>query len=78
VKTLHRSVTKLKIYSVFNKALLDTFKIKVNVMADQLKLCCVVFVELAIKENVSCNPEHDEVEDFGDFTSRVYIERFSM
>ena len=33
--------------------LLDSFKLKVNVMADQLKLCCVVFHELAIKENVS-------------------------
>ena len=32
LKTLHRNVTK---------ALLDTFKIKVNVMADHLKLCCV-------------------------------------
>jgi len=29
-------------------------------MADQLKLCCVIFDELAIKENVSYNPE-DEV-----------------
>jgi len=64
--------------------LLDTFKIKVNPMADQLKLCCVVFDELAIKENVSYNPEHDKVEDFGDvgkfkyFASRcVYVERFS-
>ena len=35
-------------------------------MADQLKLCCVVFDELAIKENVSYNTEHDEVDDFGD------------
>ena len=60
MKTLHKSATKLKIYPGFNKALLDTFKIKVNVMADQLKLCCVVFDELAIKENVSYNPEHDE------------------
>ena len=42
VKTLQGSVTKLKIYPGFNKALLDTFKIKVNVMADQLKLCCVI------------------------------------
>ena len=35
-------------------------------MTDQLKVCCVVLDELAIKENVSYNPEHDEVEDFGD------------
>ena len=35
-------------------------------MADQLKLCSIVIDELAIKENVSYNPEHDEVEDFGD------------
>jgi len=35
-------------------------------MADQLKLCCVLLDELAIKENVSYNPEYDEVEDFGD------------
>ena len=76
---------KFQIYPGFNKALLDTFKLKVNVMADQLKLCCVVLDELAIKENVSYNPEHDEVEDFGDsgkfkcLSSRcVYIERFSM
>jgi len=54
VKTLHRSVTKLQIYPSFNKALLDTFKLKVNVMTDQLKLCCVLLRELAIKENVSC------------------------
>ena len=27
VKTLHRSVTKLKIYPCFNKALLDTLKL---------------------------------------------------
>jgi len=54
-------------------------------MADQLKLCCVAFDELAIKENVSYNPEHDEVEDFGDggkfkyFSSHcVYVERFGM
>ena len=66
MKTLQGSVTKLKIYPGFNKALLDTFKIKVNVMADQLKLCCVVLDELAIKENVSYNPEHDEVEYVGD------------
>ena len=66
-----------------HKALLDTFK--VNVMADQLKLCCVVLDELEIKENVSSNPEHDEVEDFGDagklkyFANRcVYVGRFSM
>jgi len=52
---------KFQIYPGFNKALLDTFKLKVNVMADQLKLCCVVLDELAIKENVSCSPEHDEV-----------------
>ena len=42
---------KLKIYPGFYKALLDTFKI--NVMADQLRLGCVVFDDLAIKENVS-------------------------
>jgi len=63
VKTTHRSVTKLKIYPGFNKALLDTFKIKVNVKVDQSKLCCIVFEELAIKLNVACNPEHDEVQD---------------
>jgi hypothetical protein len=57
---------KFQIYPGFNKALLDTFKLKVNVMADQLKLCCVVLDELAIKENVPYNPEHYEVEDFGD------------
>jgi len=62
-KILHRSVTKLKIYLGFNKILLDTSKIKVSVMADQLKICCVDFDELAIKENVSFNPEHDVVED---------------
>ena len=55
-------VTKLNIYPGFNKALLDTFKIKVNVMSDQTKYCCVVFEELVIKENVSFSPEHDEVE----------------
>jgi len=65
--------------------LLDIFKIKVTITADQLKLCCVVFDELAIKENVSYNPEYDEVEYFGDvgkfnyFVSRcVYVERLSM
>jgi len=61
---------KLKIYPGFNKALLDTFKI--NVIADQSKLYCVVFDELSVKEHVSYNPQHDEVEDFGD------VERFSM
>jgi len=35
-------------------------------MADQLKLCCVVLDELAVKEHVSYNPELDEVEDVGD------------
>jgi len=35
-------------------------------MANQLKLCCVVLDELAIKENVSYNPEPDEVEKSGD------------
>jgi len=65
VKTLHRNVT---IYPGFNKALLDTFKLNVNVMPDQLKLCCVVFDELAINENVSYNPEHDRVADFGLFS----------
>jgi len=72
VKTLHRSLTKLEIYPGFNEALLDAFKLKVNVMADQLKLCCVVLDELAIK-------------DFGDagnflyFASHcVYVERLSM
>ena len=84
MKTLHRSVTKLQIYPGLNRALLDTFKIKVNVMADQLKLCCVVFDELAIKENVSYNTEHGEVDDFGDvgkfkyFANPLYVERFSM
>jgi len=85
VKILHRSVTKLKIYPGFNKALLDTIKIKANVMADQMKFWCIVFNELAIKENISYNPEHDEVEDFGDvgnvlyFASHcVYVETFSM
>ena len=66
MKILHRSVTKLQIFSGFSKALLDTFKLKVSVMADQLKLCCVLLDELAIKENGSNNPEYDEVEDFGD------------
>jgi len=55
VKTPHRSVTTLQIYPGFNEALLHTFKLKVNVMANQLKLCCVVLDELAIKENVSYN-----------------------
>ena len=64
MKTLQRSVTKLKIYPGFNKALLDTFKIKVTVMADQLKLCCVIFDELAIK---------DEVEEFGDVGKYKYL-----
>ena len=54
------STSTFQIFPGFNKALLDTFKIKVTVMADQLKLCCVIFDELAIKENVSYNPE-DEV-----------------
>jgi len=44
---------KLQIYPDFNKALLDTFKLKVNIVADQLKLCCIVLDELARKENVS-------------------------
>jgi len=54
-------------------------------MAGQLKLCRVVFDELAIKENVPYNPERDEAEKFGDagkfkhFASRcIYVERFSM
>jgi len=47
------------------KHVLDTFKIKVNIMADQSKLCDIIFDELAIKENVTYNPEHDEVKDFG-------------
>ena len=34
-------------------------------MENQLKLCCVLLGELAIIENVSYNPEYDEVEDFG-------------
>ena len=53
--------------------MLDTFKLKVNVMADQLKLCCVILDELAIKENVAYNPEHDEVEDFGDAGKLQYF-----
>jgi len=70
---------------VWIKLFLETFKIKVNVMAHKLKLCCVVFDELAIKENVSYNPESDEVIDFRDvgkfkyFASRcVYVERLSL
>ena len=42
-------------------------------MADQLKLCCVVFDELAIKDNVSYNPEYDEVEDFEDVGKFTYL-----
>ena len=29
----------------------------------KLKLCCILFDELAIKENVSYNLEHDDVEN---------------
>jgi len=57
---------------LFNKPLLDIFKIKVNVMADQSKLCYVVFDELAIKDNVTNNPGHDEVEDCGDIRKFTY------
>jgi len=65
---LHRDVTKLKMYPRFNKALLDIVKIKVNLMADQSKLCCAIFDELAIKEtNMSYNLEHDEVKGLNDF-----------
>jgi hypothetical protein len=58
VKTLHRSVMKLKSYPGFNKSLLDPYKIKVNVMADHSKLWSFCN-ELVIKENVSYNPERD-------------------
>jgi len=46
----------------FTETSLDTFKITVIVMADLSNLCCVVFYELSITENMSYNPQHDEVE----------------
>lgn len=75
VKTLRRSVKKLKIYPGFNRNLLNTFKVKVNSMSPESKLCCIVFDEMSLKEGVSYNSERDEVEGLEDFG---YIGRSSF
>jgi len=47
-------------------------------MADQSKLCCVIFDEPVIKANVSYNPERVEVEYLGDVGKSKYLTNNSV
>ena len=67
VRTLRKSLQNIHIYPGFSAELLDAFRVKVQGMSSQDKLCAVVFEEMGIKEHVYYNPERDLVEGYEDY-----------
>ncbi|ELU15399.1 hypothetical protein CAPTEDRAFT_203340 [Capitella teleta] len=66
-KTLMRRVERLDIYPGFCENFLNLFKIRVDQMPVESKLCSIVFDEVALKCGVTYDAVRDEVEGFEDF-----------
>jgi hypothetical protein len=64
------------VYPVISDIMLNAFKINVQSMSAQDKLCAVIFDEMSIKESVHYTIEREETEgyeDFGDHGKSKYI-----